>query len=145
LLGTVQAAIEAAGLNANLKGGGRGLSAADFAKLPAPDAANAGGGLARSAGIPGYLMQSDVLASVANELTARGDSFRIRGYGAATDAAGRVVAEAWCEAIVQRVPEYLDPADAAETEAASLTREVNRAFGRRFQLIAFQWLPRLAV
>jgi hypothetical protein len=145
LLGTVQAAIEAAGLNDSLKGGGRGVSAADFAKLPAPDAASAGGGLARSTGIPGYLMQSDVLASVANQLTARGDSFRIRGYGAATDAAGRVIAEAWCEAIVQRVPEYLDAAEAAETEFAGLTRPVNRTFGRRFQIIAFQWLPRQAV
>ena len=145
LLGTVQAAIEAAGLNERLKGGGRGVSTADFTKLPAPDAASAGGGLARSTGIPGYLMQSDVLAAVANELTARGDSFRIRGYGAATGADGRVTAEAWCEAIVQRVPEYLDPTDAAEMEFAALTRPVNRTFGRRFQLIAFQWLPRQAV
>ncbi len=145
LLGTVQAAIEAAGLNSALKGGGRGVTAADFAKLPAPEAAGAGGGLARSAGIPGYLMQSDVLATVANELTARGDSFRIRGYGAATDGEGRVVAEAWCEAIVQRMPDYLDAADAAETEAVALTSEANKRFGRRFEIISFQWLPRQAV
>jgi hypothetical protein len=145
LLGTAQAAIEAAGLNNAFKGGGRGVGAADFAKLPAPEAANAGGGLARSAGIPGYLMQSDVLAAVANELTARGDTFRIRGYGAATDAAGKVLAEAWCEAIVQRVPDYLDPSDKSETEFASLTSKVNQSFGRRFQIIAFQWLPREAV
>jgi hypothetical protein len=101
--------------------------------------------MARSAGIPGYLMQSDVLASVANELTARGDSFRVRGYGAATDSEGRVIAEAWCEAIVQRVPEYLDTTDTAETEFVALKSEVNRSFGRRFQVIAFQWLPRDAV
>lgn len=145
LLGTVQAAIEAAKLNDNIKGGGRGLSAADFGKLPGAEVASAGGGMARSAGIPGYLMQSDVLASVANELTARGDSFRVRGYGAATDSEGRVIAEAWCEAIVQRVPEYLDTTDTAETEFVALKSEVNRSFGRRFQVIAFQWLPRDAV
>jgi hypothetical protein len=145
LLGTAQAAIEAAGLNASLKGGSRSVAASDFAKLPAADVAGAGGGLARSAGIPGYLMQSDLLAAFANELTPRGDTFRIRGYGAATDASGLVTAEAWCEAIVQRMPEYLDPADAAETEHAKLTGNVNRTFGRRFQLISFQWLPRDAV
>jgi hypothetical protein len=43
------------------------------------------------------------------------------------------------------VPEYLDAAEAPETEFAGLTRQVNRTFGRRFQLIAFQWLPRQAV
>jgi hypothetical protein len=145
LLGTVQAAIEATDLNAAFKGGNRRVATSDFGKLPAPEVATAGGGLARSAGIPGYLMQSDVLAAVANELTPRGDTFRLRGYGAATDANGRVVAEAWCEAIVQRLPEYLDPADAAETEHAKLTREINQTFGRRFHLIAFQWLPREAV
>ncbi len=145
LLGTTQAAIEAAGLNASFKGGGRSVSATDFGKLPAPEAASAGSGLARSSGIPGYLMQSDVLAAVANELTARGDTFRIRGYGAATDPDGKVIAEAWCEAIVQRMPEYLDPTDSAETGFAGLTEKVNRAFGRRFHLISFQWLPRTAV
>jgi hypothetical protein len=145
LLGTTQAAIEAAGLNASFKGGGRSVSATDFGKLPAPEAASAGSGLSRSTGIPGYLMQSDVLAAVANELTPRGDTFRIRGYGAATDPDGKVIAEAWCEAIVQRMPEYLDPTDSAETGFAGLTEKVNRAFGRRFQFISFQWLPRTAV
>jgi hypothetical protein len=145
LIGTVQAAIEASRLNANLKGGNRSVTTADFAKLPAPEVASAGGGLARSTGIPGFLMQSDVLAAVANELTPRGDTFRIRGYGAATDAKGRVTAEAWCEAIVQRMPEYLDPADSAETEHAKLSRPVNQIFGRRFHVISFQWLPKNAV
>lgn len=145
LLGTAQAAIEAAGLNDALKGGNRSLAAADFANLPAPEVAAAGGGLSRSVGIPGYLMQSDVLSAVANELTPRGDTFRIRGYGSATDASGRVLGEAWCEAIVQRVPDYLDPADSSEIEFANLTNKVNQTFGRRFQIITFQWLPRKSV
>jgi hypothetical protein len=145
LLGTTQAAIEAAGLNDALKGGNRSVATSDFANLPAPEAATAGGGLSRSVGIPGYLMQSDVLSAVANELTPRGDTFRIRGYGSATDAAGRVIAETWCEVIVQRMPDYLDPADPAETEHAELTKKVNQTFGRRFQIISFQWLPREAV
>ena len=90
-------------------------------------------------------MQSDVLSAVANELTPRGDTFRIRGYGSATDASGRVLAESWCEAIVQRLPEYIDPVDSSETEHAMLTSKVNQSFGRRFQIITFQWLPREAV
>jgi hypothetical protein len=145
LLGTIQAAIEAADLNDALKGGNRGVASTDFANLPAPEVATAGGGLSRSTGIPGYLMQSDLVSTVANELTPRGDTFRIRGYGAATDTSGGVIAEAWCEAIVQRLPQYLDTADSAETEFASLTSKVNQTFGRRFQIITFQWLPREAV
>lgn len=144
-LGAVQAAIENAGLNAQLKSGNRGLSPAHFGSLPGAGVASAAGGMGRSAGIPGYVMQSDVLAPVANELSPRSDTFRIRGYGAATDAAGRVVAEAWCEAIVQRLPEYVDPTEAAETAADALQRPVNQRFGRRFTLVSFQWLPREAI
>jgi hypothetical protein len=47
------------------------------------------------------------------------------------------VARAWCEATVQRFPEYLDPADAPEAIATS---EANIRFGRRFEIIAFRWL-----
>jgi hypothetical protein len=145
LLGAVQAAIEQAGLNAAFKGGGRGLSAADFAGLPGAVVAGAGGGMSRSTGIPGYLMQADVLAPIANQLTPRGDTFRIRGYGSATNAKGQVLAEAWCEALVQRQPEYLDGLDEAETPRADLKRPLNRIFGRRLEIITFQWLPRSAV
>lgn len=144
-LGAVQAAIEAAGLNDALKGGGRGLRAADFGRLPGAGVAAAGGGMARSAGIPGYVMQSDVLASFANQLTPRGDTFRLRGYGAATDAGGKVIAEAWCEALVQRLPEYVDPEDLTDTARGDLKQPLNRVFGRRFAVISFQWLPRDAV
>lgn len=145
LLGTVQAAIEACGLNAAFKGPNRRVAVADFGRLPGSVAASAGGGLARATGIPGYLMQSDVLAPFANGLTPRGDTFRIRAYGAATDAAGRVTAEAWCEAVFQRTAEYLDPADPPETARAELARPLNRSFGRRFMLQSFQWLPRTAI
>ena len=145
LLGAVQAAIEQAGLNSAFKGGGRSLIAGDFSGLPGAAVATAGGGMARSTGIPGYLMQADVLAAVANQLAPRGDTFRIRGYGSATDAKGRVIAEAWCEAVVQRLPEYLDPLDEAEIASADLKQPLNRVFGRRFAVIGFQWLPRAAV
>lgn len=145
LIGAVQAAIEDAGLNKNLKQGSRGLSAADLSGMPGAAVASAAGGMSRSAGIPGHVMQSDVLAPVANELTPRGDTFRIRAYGAATDGTGRVIAETWCDAIVQRHPEYIDPTDSAETPAVSLKSNLNKSFGRRFHLVRFQWLVRGSV
>ncbi len=141
LLGAVQAAIEQAGLNAAFKGGDRGLAAANFGGLLGSAVAAAGGGLARSTGIPGYLMQSDVLAPVANQLSPRGDTFRIRGYGAANDAKGLVIAEAWCEALVQRLPEYLDPLAQAEGDGWKVfcdTRWPAKTDYRRYLLL----LPR---
>lgn len=142
LLGAVQAAIEAAGLNAPLKTGSRGLGAADFRGLPGAAVAGAGGGMSRSAGIPGYVMQSDVLGPLANQMAPRGDSFRLRGYGASRDASGRVLAEARCEAVVQRVAGWMDDRDAAETPRADLAHDLNRRFGRRFEVVSFRWLGR---
>ena len=95
-----------------------------------------------STGIPGWLMQGDVLQSIGSVLTARSDTFVIRSYGEARDASGKVAAKAWCEAVVQRVPDYLDgaatgnPANAVRT---SLTT-INQKFGRRFKLVSFRWL-----
>jgi hypothetical protein len=51
-----------------------------------------------------HITQADVLQSLGPALTARSDTFVIRGYGSSLDAAGNVVAEAWCEAVVQRTP-----------------------------------------
>jgi len=50
------------------------------------------------------------------------------------------MATAWCEAVVQRTPGYMDPKDAAETAPASLTVPANKAFGRRFNLVSLRWL-----
>jgi hypothetical protein len=141
-MGAVQAAIEGAGLNEALKGAGRVAGAGDFGNLPGAGLGDAGGGMARSAGIPGYLMQADVLAPVANQLAPRGDTFRVRGYGSAKDAGGKIVAEAWCEAIFQRLPEYVDLQDEADVARADLKGAVNRVFGRRFEMVSFRWLPR---
>jgi type II secretory pathway pseudopilin PulG len=95
-------------------------------------------------GTPGYLMQGDLLQSMAPYLTVRSDTFKIRSYGNSLDKGGRVKAEAWCEAIVQRTPEYLDSSDRPheyvdEIGLSQLT-ETNKKFGRRFQIISFRWL-----
>ena len=53
---------------------------------------------------------------------------------------GKVVARAWCEAVVQRLPEYLDAEDEAWLKQDDLREPANIAFGRRFQLVSFRYL-----
>ena len=88
-----------------------------------------------------YLMQGDVLQSLAPILQVRSDYFRIRTCGEALDAAGKVISRAWCEAFVQRNSEYLDPLDPAFRKPAELVSTANRTFGRRYDIVSFRWLP----
>ncbi len=88
-------------------------------------------------GIPGYLTQADTLQSLAPVITCRSDTFTIRGYGEAKDASGKVIARARCEAVVQRMPHFVDPSDSPDAAIASVT-PVNQAFGRRFEIISFR-------
>jgi hypothetical protein len=90
-------------------------------------------------GIPGYLTQADVLQSIAPVMTVRSDTFTIRGYGETKDASGKVLARAWCEAVVQRIPEFVDADNPAHTAIASLN-PTNRLFGRRFSIVSFRYL-----
>lgn len=87
-------------------------------------------------GSPGVLTQADLLTPIAPILSARGDTFRIRAYGESGPANGAKTS-AWCEAVVQRIPEYLDPADAPWL---SPTKSANLRFGRRYEMISFRWL-----
>jgi len=89
------------------------------------------------AGAPGEVTQGDVLSAIGSFVSVRSDTFRIRSYGDARDATGRITARAHCEAIVQRIPDYIDPADAAD--ASPLVRS-NLLFGRRFMIVSFRWL-----
>jgi type II secretory pathway pseudopilin PulG len=105
----------------------------------------------RFAGIPGYVIQSDLLKPIVNTLNVRDDTFRIRAYGDAKDANGIVLARAWCEAIVQRMPYYVDSKNEADIPARNLSSSgifsdnialstLNRQFGRKFQIESFRWL-----
>ena len=105
----------------------------------------------RFAGIPGYLIQSDLMKPIANTLSVRDDTFRIRAYGESLDASGNVIARAWCEATVQRIPEYGDTANDATVSARNMSpsgvfsdnttlTSTNRRFGRRFVIESFRWL-----
>jgi hypothetical protein len=91
-------------------------------------------------GAPGYLTQADLLNVLGNAATPRSDTFTIRGYGEARDASGKILARATCEAVVQRFPEWLDPADPVETAPAALQSLSNKKFGRRFLVTALRWL-----
>jgi hypothetical protein len=89
---------------------------------------------------PGWLSQADLLAILGPVLTARSDTFLVRAYGdAANPATGNVESCAWCEAVVQRVPDYVDAGDPADATVDTLG-EPNRIYGRRFQIVRFRWL-----
>lgn len=90
-------------------------------------------------GAPGYLTQGDILSQVGSVVSVRSDTFRIRGYGEALDPEGKVIGRAWCEAVVQRTPEFVDPVDQASAAPADLS-ETNERFGRRFMVTNFRWL-----
>ena len=83
--------------------------------------------------------QGDVLSAIGARIAVRTDTFRIRGYGETRDTTGKILARAWCEAIVQRVPDYVDPTDRPYTEYAKMG-EVNKKFGRHYQIVSFRWL-----
>jgi hypothetical protein len=92
-------------------------------------------------GAPSMLTQGDLLTSLAPIITVRGDTFKIRSYGEAIAADGKTVtARSWCEAIVQRLPEFVDSRDLPETPIDSLTSDSNKTFGRRFHVVSFRWL-----
>ncbi len=94
----------------------------------------------RAEAVPGYLMQADILQALGPVLAARSDTFIVRAYG---DAPGVMPgdgpqARAWCEAVVQRLPEYVDgslpPGIVPDEES------LNERFGRRFRVVSFRWL-----
>jgi hypothetical protein len=109
-------------------------------KPPGSHFSNAMAGESTAAGQASYLMQGDLLQSLAPILQVRSDYFRIRTCGEALDASGNVIARAWCEAFVQRSAGYVDPADSAHRNPSELSSRANKTFGRRFEVVSFRWL-----
>jgi hypothetical protein len=102
-------------------------------------------------GIAADIRQAEVLRALAPRLSARTDTFRIRGYGEVTDSNGNIIAKAMCEAVVQRLPEYVDvdtdpddnePWDEYDPDAAAADtlNAINQTYGRRFEIRSFRWL-----
>ncbi|WP_435893713.1 hypothetical protein [Oceaniferula spumae] len=154
-VGALQAAIEAAGLNdgkVDFKPTVTNLENVSY---------QAGGKsktISNYAGSSGYLLQADVLSSIGSILSTRSDTFVIRTYGTAKNAKGEVIAKAWCEATVQRTPDWVVPTDEEATrqrpgypdstgtpvirqfEANPTLPEQNRQLGRKFKIQSFRWL-----
>jgi hypothetical protein len=133
--GALQAALDRT-LNANLP--------ASVGKMatqpPGSQFSNATSNENTAVGSAAYVLQGDVLQSLAPILQARSDYFKIRACGEALDNNGNVIARAWCEGMVQRYANYIDSRDASFRTPAEFTSPTNRAFGRRYQMIAFRWL-----
>ncbi|MGB0774216.1 MAG: hypothetical protein ACPG32_13235 [Akkermansiaceae bacterium] len=156
LAGALQRAIdydddapESKSINYRYKVGSYRITDSDVAQFSYPNSKAATG--SRYTAIPGYVVQSDVLQALDSTLVVRDDTFRIRSYGESRNADGSVAARAWCEAIVQRTPDYLDPTNENHEPATILDgahvpavnpalTDTNRNFGRRFRIVSFRWL-----
>ena len=134
-------------------------TAGDF---PSPENIEAGpqgspGRVHTAMGAPGNLLQSDLLQSLGSALASRSDTFTLRCYGDASQPDGQT-GYSWLEAVVQRVPDFIDATNAPETGnsaprplspaaganadptlSSSLTL-VNQVLGRRFKIISVRWL-----
>jgi hypothetical protein len=145
LSGTLQAAIDNSGINAEIGGELPIDRSEDLADYSHPDNIADATLLdqtlkadCKAWGAPGHLAQADVLQVIGPALAARSDSFVVRAYGDAVDAAGRVQARAWCEAVIQRQPEPVAPDDSGLNPRPE--SDVRTDFGRRFVVRRFRWL-----
>jgi len=145
LMGALQAAIQEAGINRSFDS----YSAPNSGVFPNSKAEQ--GSLYQ--GALGYMVQSDLLAGLSNTLQVRDDTFKIRAYGEVRSPDNKkVMAKAWCEAVVQRVVDYTDVSNNPETPALidlqytgdykrnDQLSEINRSLGRKFKIISFKWL-----
>lgn len=145
IMGPLQAAIEAAGLNAMFEDRWKlNKSGGELPDYDHPDQIQDSTRLSQTLkpdskawGAPGYLTQADLLQVLGPTLSARSDTFLIRSYGEAVNAAGQVTAKAWCEAVVQRTPEPL------VADASGINPDPNSAagaFGRKFIVRSLRFL-----
>lgn len=145
LRGALQEAIEEAGLNnKSAVVGARKVTPENAVEFQYANPKAAEGDTESTAAA--YLTQGDLLSAIGSALAVRSDTFVIRAYGEARDGAGRLLAKATCEAVIQRLPDYIDPQDAADAPLAAnqagpeLKSRVNQIFGRRMEIVSFRWL-----
>ena len=87
-----------------------------------------------SAGATRWLLQGDLLAKIGGMISVRSDTFLIRAYGEGPDT-GLTNGEekAFLEAVVQRIPEAVEP-------AGGNPFLVSGEFGRRYRIVSLRWL-----
>ena len=98
-------------------------------------------------GMPAWPRQADVLNTLAPVIAVRDDTFVVRAFGSAPTGRGSS-ARAWCEAVYQRLPEYIDPSvpphepplGEVTPPVGSLSRATNVVLGRRLRMVSFRWL-----
>ena len=104
-------------------------------------------------GMPGFVTQSDILEPIASSLSVRGDAFTVRAYGESSEG-GVLMASAWLEVVVERIPQYVDSSESGNVAADRVLlidqatgvysqgnlNEVNQKFGRKFIIKSFRWL-----
>lgn len=111
----------------------------------------AGRPLNTAVGIPGYLMQQDLVQAFSPVMSARSDTFVIRSYGEYDSQGAQETTKAWLETVVQRVPDYIDQTDSQLADAGNATPPansdgdanvgiVNLQFGRRYKIVQHRWL-----
>ena len=108
-----------------------------------------------SEGLPGWPRQADLLRRLAPIMSVRDETFTVRSLGEVMTAEG--TARAWCEAVYQRMPEYVDPriepwkapmgdfiplngVYPGELPTRPYPYMANAVFGRRIKLVSFRWL-----
>jgi hypothetical protein len=128
----------------------------------------------RLVGMPGWLTQADILEALGPILSARSDTFVIRTYGevlspqvnqkdilsSIAQDPSSVLSRAWCEMVVQRVPDYVDTDSIHKNDPSTTSgygapnpaalggyngandnlTPVNATFGRRFRIVLVRWL-----
>ena len=155
--GTIQEAIEQAGTNGNQTTGIRDNTSETIPNYErhtylfpfADDDADLNntnnylGSRNNATGVPLEVNQANILLPLAPRLSARSDTFRIRAYGEVRDSDNKIIAQATCEAVVQRLPEYVDPKTIPndnEPWDESNLNNTNQIYGRRFEIRSFRWL-----
>lgn len=92
-------------------------------------------------GVPLEINQANVLLPLAPRLGARSDTFRVRAYGEVRNSdESRILSRATCEAVIQRLPEYMDSNTNEPWAESDELSDLNQKFGRRFKIVQFRWL-----
>ena len=154
LKGALQAAIDNTTINSALQaqyptpigtgtksGRGNNPPAVIASQLPSPGTT--------AVGVPGWLMQQDLVQCFSPVMTVRSDTFVVRCYGEADNVHnGATAGRAWGEAVVQRLPDFVDQTDPVLAASPNLgdatpltsVSATNQIFGRRFKVVSFRWL-----
>ncbi len=147
--GALQAAIDNSIVNDNAialanTGGNDYITAANADGLPNLFIREAAGAH-HYAGTGAWITQGDILQAQGPNMTVRSDTFLIRSYGSYVDPlTDTVVSEAWCEAVVQRMPDPLYRADNNSNLPGYFTPDANVSpnHGRKFEIVSFRWLSK---